>query len=201
MITLNALPVAIIGGGPVGLAAAAQLTSRKQRFVLFEAGSTIASNILSWKHVRVFSPWKYNIDKAARHLLQETKWLSPDDEALPTGQELYDRYLKPLSDHPRLRDNIYVNTKVLSVGRKNIDKMKTNGRAEAPYVIQVLGNNAVEQYEAKAVIDASGTWSSPNPIGSGGVYAVGEFDNQHRIFYGIPDIQHEHTQRYKNKSV
>jgi thioredoxin reductase len=79
--------------------------------------------------------------------------------------------------------------------------MKTNGREEAPYVIQVLVNNGVEQYEAKAVIDASGTWSSPNPIGSGGVYAVGEFDNQHRIFYGIPDIQHEHTQRYKNKNV
>jgi thioredoxin reductase len=201
MINNKLLPVAIIGAGPVGLAAASHLTNRKQPFILFEQGDTVASNILSWKHVRVFSPWRYNIDKAARSLLLQTGWNSPDDEGLPTGEELYQQYLKPLSELQPIRDHIFLNATVLSVGRKNTDKMKTSGRNGLPFVITVFRNNAVEQYEVKAVIDASGTWGSPNPIGSGGVYAVGEKENRDKIFYGIPDILNDHIDRYKNKNV
>lgn len=197
----NALPVAVIGAGPVGLAAAAHLALRNQPFVLFEAGPGVGANILSWKHVRVFSPWRYNIDKAARQLLETTNWRAPEEDALPTGQELYDQYFKPLSLLPSLKDRIILNAKVVSIGRKNIDKLKTAGRNNAPFVIQVLSNNEVRSYEAKAVIDASGTWGSPNPIGSGGIYAVGEVENSGSIFYGIPDISGTQANRYKNKSV
>jgi thioredoxin reductase len=197
----KSLPVAIIGAGPVGLAAAAHLRSRNQPFLLFESGSTVASNILSWKHIRVFSPWRYNIDKTARQLLSEAGWQSPDDDALPTGEELYTLYFKPLSELPSISQKIFLQAKVLSIGRKNMDKTKTRGREELPFIIQVLQGNDIMQYEAKAVIDASGTWNSPNPIGSGGVYAEGEIENKTRIFYGIPDILHQHTDRYKNKNV
>ncbi|MBI1769569.1 MAG: NAD(P)-binding domain-containing protein [Bacteroidetes bacterium] len=201
METTKSLPIAIIGAGPVGLAAAAHLKVRGQAFILFEAGSTVASNILSWKHIRVFSPWRYNIDKAARQLLTETNWQSPDDDGLPTGKELYHQYFKPLAELPFIEPNIHLGSKVLSIGRKNQDKMKTWGREELPYVVQVLHHGEVEQYEVKAVIDASGTWNSPNSIGSGGVYAVGEVENSTKIFYGIPDILHQHASRYKNKNV
>lgn len=193
--------MAIVGAGPVGLAAASHLALRKQPFILFEAGNEVASNILSWKHIRVFSPWRYNIDKAARQLLNGTDWISPDDEGLPTGGELFDLYFKPLSEHPSLKQNIKLNSQVLSIGRKNIDKMKTWGRDEVPFVVQVLQEGEVRQYEAKSVIDTSGTWNSPNPIGSGGVYAVGEVENREKIFYGIPDILDQHLERYKNKNV
>jgi hypothetical protein len=33
------------------------------------------------------------------------------------------------------------------------------------------------------------------------VYAVGELENRHRIFYGIPDILGQHAERYRNKNV
>jgi len=197
----NSLPVAIIGAGPVGLAAAAHLTIRKQPVIIFEAGTTVASNILSWKHIRVFSPWRYNIDKAARQLLNETTWENPDDNGLPTGEELYKEYLKPLSEHASLRDRIILNSRVLSVGRKNIDKMKTAGRGDVPFVLQVQINGEMKLYEAKAVVDASGTWNSPNPVGSGGTYAIGEVENRDRIYYGIPDILNEHADRYRNKHI
>ena len=201
METNKSLPIAIIGAGPVGLAAAAHLKVRNLPFLLFEAGKTVASNILSWRHIRVFSPWRYNIDKAARQLLSSTEWQSPDDEALPTGEELYNEYFKPLAALPALKANIMLGAKVLSIGRKNVDKMKTWGREALPYVIQVLRENEIEQYYVKGVIDASGTWNSPNPIGSGGVYALGEVENHEKIFYGIPDSLQQDELRYKNKSV
>ena len=201
MESIKSLPVAVIGAGPVGLAAAAHLELRGIPFLLFEAGETVAANILSWKHIRVFSPWRYNIDKAARLLLSESKWQSPEDEGLPTGEELYRDYFRPFYELPYIKNSTHLNAKVLSIGRKNLDKMKTSGREYLPFVVQALEKGEVRHYEVKAVIDATGTWNSPNPIGSGGVYAVGEVENRDRIFYGIPDIQNTHENRYKNKSV
>ena len=195
-------PVAIIGAGPVGLAAAAHLAVRKIPFIILEAGNTVASNMLTWRHVRIFSPWKYNIDNAAKSILKETGWNSPDDNALPTGEELYQHYIKPLSESASIKPFLHLNSRVISIGRKNTDKMKTNGREELPFAIRFLVDDKdVHQMEAKAVIDTSGTWSNPNPLGSGGTYAVGELENADKIFYGIPDIKGSHLDRYKNKQV
>jgi thioredoxin reductase len=198
----ESLPVAIVGGGPAGLAAAAHLTVRNIPFILFEAGQSVVSNILTWQHVRVFSPWRYNIDKAAKHLLEASGWLAPDEDVLPTGKELYEIYFKPLADLPQLKSSIHTNSKVMAIGRKNMDKMKSWGREEWPFVLQVHHKDeGVRFYEAKAVIDASGTWNSPNPIGSGGVFAIGEMENNDKILYGIPDVLGKLKERYKNKNI
>ncbi len=61
----NHLPVAIIGGGPVALAAAAQLTKREIPFVLLEQGTSVGASVLEWGHIQMFSPWEFNIDSAA----------------------------------------------------------------------------------------------------------------------------------------
>ena len=122
---LTSLPVAVIGAGPVGLAAASHLAKRNIPFLLFEAGDSVASNILEWQHVKVFSPWRYNIDKAARELLELSGWIAPPDEELPTGKELYDLYLKPLSNLEIIKPFVHMRSKVISVGRKNMDKMKS----------------------------------------------------------------------------
>jgi hypothetical protein len=44
------------------------------------------------------------------------------------------------------------------------------------------------EFRARAVIDASGTWSTPNPLGANGLPALGEKENAEVIFYGIPDV-------------
>ncbi|WP_206604195.1 NAD(P)-binding domain-containing protein [Aquimarina sediminis] len=195
------LPIAIIGGGPVGLAAAAHLAKKNLEFILFEAGTSVGQNFLSWGHIRVFSPWRYNIDKVAEELLMETNWTSPDKNTLPTGKELVDNYFVPLSNHPMIKPNIHLNTKVVSIGRKGLDKMKTANRASKPFSIKVEENGKIKYYEAKAVIDATGTWNQPNPIGSGGVFAEGEQELKDHIFYGIPDVKLKYLDRYKNKNI
>jgi thioredoxin reductase len=198
----ESLPVAIVGGGPVGLAAAAHLNLRNIPFLLFEAGGSVASNILSWQHVKVFSPWRYNIDKAAKQLLEQLGWHSPDEEGLPTGRELYESYFLPLANLPVLKPFIHTNSKVIAIGRKNMDKMKSRDREEWPFVLKVHHKtDGIRFYETRAVIDASGTWNSANPIGSGGVFATGELENSHKIVYGIPDVTGKYRDRYKNKSI
>jgi thioredoxin reductase len=201
MISKNELPIAIIGAGPVGLAAAAHLVKRNLPFILLEAGDQVGSNLLSWSHVRVFSPWRYNIDKAALELLEASGWIKPDEEGLPTGSELVDQYLLPLASLPHIKPFLYLDSKVVSITRKNRDKMKTRGREEQPFVIQVKQNGKNMLHEAKAVIDASGTWQNNNPIGSGGVFAFGEAEQQQHIFYGIPDVLGKFRNRFGNKQV
>jgi thioredoxin reductase len=195
------LPVAIIGGGPVGLAAAAHLVKRKEPFILFESGHSAGANVLTWGHVRVFSPWMYNIDKAVQELLLESGWQSPDKDALPTGRELVEQYFQPFINLPQINPFIHLNSKVISIGRKGIDKMKTKGRDTLPFVLQVKQGDAYLLFEARAVIDASGTWHKNNPVGSGGVFASGEKDNKERIVYGIPDILGKFKNKYGNKHV
>ena len=197
----NALPVAIIGGGPVGLAAAAHLVKNGESFILFEAGKSVATNIKSWKQVRIFSPWRYNMDKAAVGVLEANGWQSPDLDALPTGEELIEDYLQPLVNTPELKPHIHFNARVTSVGRKGLDKMVTQGRDELPFVVQATANGTVQSFEARAVIDSSGTWDNPNPIGSGGVAAQGEQEARDHIFYGIPDVLGAHRDRYAGKKA
>ena len=70
--------VAVIGAGPVGLAAAAHLLARGIEPIVFEAGTQVGASIREWGHVRVFSPWEYNVDPAAVTLLERHDWTAPD---------------------------------------------------------------------------------------------------------------------------
>src|SRR5919107_4429128 len=98
MTSLETLPIAVIGAGPIGLAAAAHLIQRGLPVKVYEAGATVAANVRDWGHVRLFSPWEYNIDSAARTLLKAHGWQEPSARAMPTGADLYEAYLKPLSE-------------------------------------------------------------------------------------------------------
>ena len=71
---IQSLPVAVIGAGPIGLAAAAHLLQRGETPIVFEAGAEIAASVRSWGHVQLFSPWRWCVDKAAVALLQQHGW-------------------------------------------------------------------------------------------------------------------------------
>ncbi len=199
---MSNLPVAIIGGGPVGLAALAHLLERGETPILFEAGDAVGANIREWGHVRMFSPWEYTVDSASVRLLAQHDWQMPPKDDLPTGADLRDKYMLPFAELPEVRDVIQLGAKVIAISRSNVDKMKDKGREEAPFVLHIEYSNGDEKLiQARAVIDASGTWHKPNPIGANGLPAVGEKRYSDRIAYGIPDVAGSAKSRYANKRV
>ncbi|HRE47411.1 MAG TPA: NAD(P)-binding domain-containing protein [Aggregatilineales bacterium] len=196
------LPVAVIGAGPIGMAAAAHLLQRGETPLVLEAGAEVGASILEWGHVRLFTPWRYATDRASTALLETAGWVSPDPEQHPTGADLVNAYLRPLANVPQLRPHIRVNSRVIRIARAGYDKMKTAGREQAPFLLTVRTKSGEDiQYLAKAVIDASGTYRSPNPLGANGTPVLGEEGAAEQIFYGIPNVLGEHRARYANKTI
>nr|WP_106779590.1 NAD(P)-binding domain-containing protein [Lysinibacillus timonensis] len=196
----NKMPVAIIGGGPIGLAAASQLSARNISFMLFEKGDDIGANIRSWEHVTLFSPWQYNIDAAAKELLKQSGWKEPFGEELPTGRELIDQYLKPLSELNKLKESIHTNHQVVAITRKSLDKMKTKNRNQQPFLLYVETAGKVMTFEARAVLDATGTWGNPNPAMGNGVWLPNEKSLSLKMDYHIPDVK-ANSELYESKKI
>src|SRR6266581_7981 len=169
------LPVVVIGAGPVGLAAAAHLLARGETPLVLEAGFAVGASIREWGHVRFFSPWKYTVDAASVALLEPTGWTAPDPEDAPTGADIVERYLEPLAALPQIAPHVRLGARVTAIARRGHDKMKTPGRQDSPFVVRIqCPDGGEEQILARAIIDASGTWSMPNPLGADGLPALGE---------------------------
>jgi cation diffusion facilitator CzcD-associated flavoprotein CzcO len=185
----NQQPVVIIGAGPVGLAAAAHLVEYDLPFVILEKGESVGSNILEWGHVQLFSPWEYNTNQAATKLLSETEWQHPDNDKLPTGKELVNEYLKPLSQLQVMQDNIRFNSEVVAVTKDGADKLKSDNRNERAFVIHYKNGSKLEKVNASAIIDASGTWQNPNPPYADGVWLDSSIRDS--VHTNIPAVQQQ----------
>jgi thioredoxin reductase len=183
------LPVAVIGAGPVGLAAAAHLLERGIEPLILEAGPAAGAAIEQWRHIRLFSPWQYNTDAAAVRLLAATGWEVPEPTALPTGGELIDGYLTPLAALPAIASRLHTGARVVAVTRLGLDRTHSRERDTTPFVVRVEhADGEVREYQAAGVIDASGTWSTRNPLGTSGLPALGEHAAADRISPPLPDV-------------
>ncbi|MEQ4206814.1 FAD-dependent oxidoreductase [Actinopolymorpha sp. B9G3] len=197
---MNGHPVVVVGAGPVGLAAAAELVERGLDPVVLEAGERAGSAVAQWHHVRLFSPWAELIDPAAERLLRPTGWQRPDPATYPTGADWATRYLQPLA--AALGERVRFNARVVGVARRGRDRLVDAGRATEPLTVHVATEEGVDRITAQAVIDASGTWSTPNPLGGDGLPALGEHAAAERISYRVPDLADAAVRaRYAGKRV
>jgi hypothetical protein len=184
----------------VGLAAAAHLVARGIEPLVFEAGETVGAAVREWGHVQVFSPWELNFDPIARELLEAGGWTTPDPDGYPTGDEIVERYLEPLASVPAIASALQLRSRVVAVTRVGVDKLKDAGRDDAPFELVIEQEGVEHRLLARAVIDASGTLTRPNPLGSGGVSAANERALARWIAYGIPDVIAQ-VERYASKRV
>ncbi|MFG3255302.1 FAD-dependent oxidoreductase [Streptomyces sp. NPDC048172] len=181
------LPVAVIGAGPVGLATAAHLLERDIEPLVLEAGPDAGAAVREWGHVRLFSTWEEVIAPAAEKLLAPTGWERPDGRTYPSGADWADRYLQPLADS--LDEHVRYGVRVTGVSRAGRDRVVDAGREEQPFTLHLTtADGREERILARAVVDASGTWSIPNPLGGDGLPALGERAAADRISYRVPDL-------------
>jgi thioredoxin reductase len=193
---LSELPVVVIGAGPVGLAAAANLTERGLPFLVLEAGAGPAAAVREWGHVRLFSPWRYNIDPAAARLLADSGWVRPDDAWLPTGAEIAADYLQPLADLPAVKPHVRYGSRVVAVTRLGLDRVRSAGREQTPFLVRLADGHDVL---ARAVIDASGTWATPNVLGAAGIPAHGETAAAGFTESALPDVLGRDRDRFAGR--
>ncbi|MGI9825070.1 NAD(P)-binding domain-containing protein [Agromyces sp. Marseille-Q5079] len=196
---LDTLPVAIIGAGPVGLAAAANLVERGIDFVISEAGDQVGSSIRQWGHTRLFSPWRHVVDPASRRLLEATGWQMPPAESLPTGTELVERYLEPLAALDEIAGRIRTGVRIDAVARQGMDRTRTAHRAATPFLLRAHTPDGVEEFTARAVIDTSGTYAHPNSLASSGLDPLGLADVADRVGHALPDVLGRERDRFAGR--
>ncbi len=197
-------PLVIVGAGPAGLAAAAQAHARGIPTIVLETGLSAGAAVLEWGHVRLFSPWSELVDPVAEKLLTESGWTSPDPASYPTGSDWVERYLQPLATQLSEQAGVDVRYghRVVGVARTGRDRLVAMGRDEVPFTVHVATPDGRNSLTACAVIDASGTWGTPNPLGADGYPAAGEAEYADQILYGIPDTRDPAVaQRYAGKHV
>ncbi len=194
------LPVVVIGAGPSGLAAAAHLRGHGLSVLVLESGATAGSAVGEWGHVRLFSPWSELVDPQAEKLLADAGWTPPNPVRYPTGADWVADYLQPLAD--ALGDSVRYGATVTAVTKSGRDRLVSSGRDDAPFTVHVRSATGTGHVVARAVVDASGTWTGPNPLGGDGVPALGETDAASHISYRIPDLRDADVRaRYAGKHV
>ena len=192
-------PTVVIGAGPIGLAAASQLLERGIDTVVLEAGASVGTTIREWAHVQLFSDWQSVVDGSALRRLAASNWKAPTPTGFPTGGELIHDYLEPLAN--TMTDVIRYDHRVVAISRYGVDKVVTHGRETVPFVIRTQTPEGPRELKASHVIDASGTWGNPNPIGSSGLPALGETELSQYIEYGMPDVLGRYRSRYSGRRV
>ena len=150
MTTRNDLPIAVVGAGPVGLAAAVHLAGQGLPVKLYEAGGSVASNLRDWGHVRVFTPWRYCVDQVARKRLERQGWRMPEPEAFPTAQDLVGLYLEPLAKLPEVAPVIEAGARVVGISRWGADKVLSKARETRPFMLVVETASGTRRDSARA---------------------------------------------------
>ncbi|TIH37397.1 FAD-dependent oxidoreductase [Subtercola vilae] len=196
---LAGLPVVVIGAGPVGLAAAAHLLERGVEVLILEAGEAAGAGVSSWGHVRLFSPWSEVVDPAAARLLDAAGWDAPEARRLPLGSEVVRDYLLPLAGTPALSPVLRYSSRVTAVSRQGMDKTRSMGRADTPFLLRISTPTADETLLARAVIDTSGTLSNANGLLASGWNPTA--DGALWLANAMPDVLGTERARFAGRRV
>lgn len=201
--TANGPRIAILGAGPIGLEAALAAAEAALPFTIYEAADEPAGHVADWAHVRLFTPWSLSVSPRQRRHLAALGAEPPNDGECPTGAELRERVLLPLAESSAIAPHLRLSSRVRAVGRQGLlkhEEIATAARAGHPFRLLVEGGGEERIESAEVVLDCTGTWSSPNALGDGGIAAPGEERLGARITRRIPDLARE-TDQWAGRTV
>ena len=186
--------IAILGAGPTGLEAALAAVEAGHPFTVYEASPSVAGNVRSWGHVRLFTPWEMNVSPRMRRHLEAAGREVPDGSDRPTGHDLAEKVLEPLAALPEIAPHLRLGTRVLGIGRQGLlkhEEIATAERGRHPFRLLLSDGSREWTETADLVLDATGTWSNPNTLGDAGIPAPGERSLAGEIRRDIPDLSAE----------
>ena len=193
--------IAILGAGPVGLDAALAASEAGLSFTLYESGEDVGTHLERWGHVRLFTPWSMNLSDRMRRRLDPGAFTSETE--CPTGAEMTARVLRPLAEHPDIGVGLLTGATVVAVSRDGLvksDEIGTGRRATRRFRLLVREGGEERIDHADIVLDCTGSYGNPNPLGDGGIPAPGEESAGDKIVREIPDVV-ECPERWAGKTV
>jgi thioredoxin reductase len=183
----RAARMVVLGAGPIGLECALRFRESGWDADVYESGR-VGESVRRWGHVRMFSPWRMNVSPAGR-VATGLEDLEPD--GLPTGAEYVARYLEPLAASPLLAGRVHLGSEVVAVSRGLLlkgDAIAADARRRAPFRVFLREGDGERVEQADVVVDATGTYATPNRLGRGGIPALGELTAR-GIEHRIPDLE------------
>ncbi len=196
--------VAILGAGPAGLDAALAAAEGGFPFSIYEAEAEVGGNVRRWAHVRLFTPWSMNVSPRARRALEAAGLEVPSGAECPTGAQLLARLLEPLATLPALCAHLRLGHRVLEIGREGVtpdQPLEAPERARRRFRVLLADADETERViTADVVLDATGSFGQPNPLGDGGIPAPGERRLARRILRFLPDFESE-TNDWSDRTV
>jgi thioredoxin reductase len=135
-------------------------------------------------------------------VLAPTGWSRPTERRSPSGGEIVERYLEPLAAALG-GDVVRTGTRVVAVSRQGLDRSRSAGRDQRPFVVRTRSAHGTHDLLARAVIDASGTWGRSNPIGASGLPALGEDEARDQGFLvgPLPDVLGTDRARFAGRTT
>ena len=199
--------VAVVGAGPVGLETAAWGVAQGLDVVVFEKHS-VGHHIKDWGHVKLFSSFGMNHSKWSAQLLAKVPQLElPPESSYLTGLEYIKHYLEPLAKFHELSKVIFTGIEVKQIGKVKLAKKDLTGEARSNYPFRLLLKDRQGEFfhHARAVIDASGVYSSPQFMGNGNIPAIGELrakkEAPAHLQYNIPDLLEKKREHFTGRNI
>lgn len=162
--------LAVLGAGPIGLEVATHAAREGLDVTVYEAGK-VGAGVLSWGHVRLFTPWRMNTTELGRSVVGGGERLASDEH--PTGAEYVREYLHPLARWLDVRTG----HRVRGVAKARLLKGEAIGstkRLREPFRLLIDGPMGETTAMADAIVDCTGVLTDPTPAGPGGLPATGE---------------------------
>ncbi len=88
-----------------------------------------------------------------------------------------------------------------AVTREGMDRTRSTGRANTPFLLRLDTPEGITDVTARAVIDTSGTYSTPNALASAGVDPIGAADVASHLSHALPDVLGADRARFAGRSV